>query len=75
MTSATSTAVPQSDQAIAQLGDAVERLDLVLQVPQFADGARKPVAGADQSHVMPHDVLDGLHIALDQRRVGVLRQA
>ena len=38
--------VAQADQAVAQLGLAVEGLDLVLQVAQLADGAREPVAGA-----------------------------
>ena len=66
--------VAQADQAVAQLGLAIEGLDLVLQVAQLADGAREPVTGADQAHVVPHDILDGLHIPLDEGRVGFLGQ-
>lgn len=67
--------VAQADETVAEFGGAVEGLDLVLQVTQLADGARETVATADESHVVPHDVLDGLHIALDQRRVAVVGQA
>lgn len=64
--------VSQSDETVAEFGGAIERLDLVLQVAQLADGARETVAATDESHVVPHDVLDGLHVALDQRRVAVV---
>jgi hypothetical protein len=67
--------VTQSDETVAQFDGAVECLDLVLQMAQLTDGAREPFAGADESHVVPHDILDGLHIALDERRVRILRQA
>ena len=66
--------VAQADETVAEFGGAVERLDLVLQVTQLADGARETVAAADKSHVVPHDVLDGLHVALDQRGVAVVGQ-
>ena len=61
--------VTQTDQTVAQLGLTVEGLDLVLHVTQFADGPRESVAGADESHIVPHDVLDGLHVALKQGRI------
>ena len=57
--------VAQADQAVAQLGAPVKGFDLVLQVAQFAYGAAQPFARAHQPHVMPHHVLDGLHIPLD----------
>ena len=66
--------IAQPNQPVAKLGAAVKHLDFILQVAQFTDGPRKPVAGTDQPNVVPHDILDGLHIALDQRRVRILCQ-
>ena len=42
---------------------------------QLADRARQAVAGTDQANIMPHDVLNRLHIALDQRGIGIIDQS
>jgi hypothetical protein len=57
--------VPQAYQAVTQPGCAIKRLDLIPQVAQLTDGARKAIRAAHQPNIMPHDVLDSLHIPLD----------
>ena len=66
--------VAQADETVAEFGGAIERLDLVLQVTQLTNGARETVAATNESHVVPHNILDGLHVALDQRGVAVVGQ-
>ena len=44
-------------------------------MPQFPNGAGEAVAVADQPDVVPHDILNGLHVSLDKRRVGFGDQA
>jgi hypothetical protein len=46
-----------------------------LKVAQLAEGAREAVARTDQANVMPHEVLNGLQIALDEGVIGRLGQA
>src|SRR5712691_7445676 len=63
--------VAQTYQTIGKLSSTVESFDLVPQVTQFADRSRESFAAAHQADVVPHDVLNRLHIALDQCRVGL----
>ncbi len=67
--------IPQSDQTVAQFRFLIKGFDLVLQMAQLTDRARQPVAGTDQADIMPHDILNGLHIALDQCRIGIIDQS
>ena len=67
--------IAQANQPITQPVGVVESLDTAPQVAQFMDGARKTVPTTVQANVMPHDVLYGLHIALDQCRVALGGQA
>ncbi len=67
--------ISQTDQTIAQFCVAVKSLDLIHQMAQLADCPREPVAAADQTDIMPHDVLNRLHIPLYQCRIGVGDQA
>src|SRR5271157_4458143 len=66
--------ISQSDQAIAQFCFLIKGFDLVLQMAQLTNSTRQPVAGTDQADIMPHDILNRLHIALDQRRIGIMDQ-
>src|SRR5262245_36807050 len=67
--------IAQTNQPIRQLRASIKGLDLVPQVAQFANRARQAVRASDQPDVVPHDVLNRLHVALDQRRIGFRTQA
>src|SRR6185503_10883114 len=62
--------VAQSDQSIRELCSSIKRLDLIPKVTQLTNGTRQPIRASNQPHVVPHDVLNRLHVALNQRRVG-----
>src|SRR5688500_7986699 len=67
--------IAQSDQSVGKFGRAIKRLDLIPQVTQFANRARETFATAHQTDVVPHDVLNRLHVTLNQRRIGISAQA
>src|ERR1700690_3115257 len=67
--------IPQADQAITQFCFLIEGLDLILQMTQLANGARQTVAGADQAYIMPHDILNRLHVTLNQCRIRIVDQS
>lgn len=57
--------IPKPDQTVRQFRRPVERLNLIPQMSQLSNRTRQPVGAADQPDVMPHDVLNGLHVTLD----------
>lgn len=61
--------IAQTDQLITELSDPVKGLDFAPQAAQIADGTRKSFGASHQADIMPHYILDGLHIALDQGRI------
>src|SRR6185369_7113626 len=61
--------IAQSNQTIRQLSRPVKRLDLIPEVSQLTNRARQPVRTAHETNVVPHNVLNSLHVALDQRRI------
>src|SRR4029079_16418605 len=63
--------ISQPDQPIGKLRRPVKRLDLVPQVAQLANRTRQTIRATYEPDVMPHDVLNRLHVALDQRRIRV----
>src|SRR5688572_401950 len=67
--------IAQSDQSVGKFCRSIKRFDLVPQVTQFANRARETIATAHQSDVVPHDVLNRLHVTLNQRRIGISAQA
>ena len=64
--------VPQADQGVGEFGGAIKRLDFVLHVTALAHRTRQAFARTHQPHIMPHDVLDGLHVAVDECWVCIL---
>ena len=63
--------VAQADQAVTQFSSAIKSLDLIPQMTQLANRAGETVGIAREADVVPHDVLNRLHIALNQSWVGI----
>src|SRR5689334_489174 len=63
--------IAQPDQSVREFRRAIERFDLIPEVAQLANRTRKAVGTAHQTDVVPHDVLNRLHVALNQRRIGI----
>src|ERR1044072_2759767 len=66
--------VTQSNQPVRQLRSAIKRLNLVPKVTQLTNRTRQAVGSPHQSDVVPHDVLNGLHVALNQSRIRFISQ-
>ena len=67
--------VSQTDETIVQLRRAIERLNLVPEMTQLPYCSGKSFSAAYQPNVVSHDVLNGLHVALDQGGVRVSYQS
>ena len=66
--------VTQTNQTIRQLSRSIKRLNLIPEMTQLTNRTRQSITAAHQSNVVPHDVLNGLHVALDQSRVRLISQ-
>src|ERR1044072_6075228 len=66
--------ITQSNQNIRQLRRSIKRLDLIPEMTQLTNRSRQSFATAHEPDVVPHDVLNGLHVTLDQRRVRLVSQ-
>jgi len=67
--------ITQADQTVTQFSGAVECFDFVPQVAKLAYSPGQAFFIACQSDVMPHDILNGLHITLNEGRIGIFEQA
>src|ERR1051326_7258968 len=66
--------VTQTNQTIRQLRASVKRLDLIPEMAQLANRTRQSIATAYEPDVMPHDVLNRLHVTLDQSGIRLVSQ-
>src|ERR1051326_9434165 len=66
--------VTQTNQTIRQLRASVKRLNLIPEMAQLANRTRQSIATAYESDVVPHDVLNRLHVTLDQSGIRLVSQ-
>src|SRR5712691_8280472 len=67
--------ISQANQTIVELGGSIEGLNLIPKVAQLPNCPRDSFGAAHQSHVVPHNVLNSLHVTLYQGRVCVCDQS
>lgn len=66
--------VAQANEAVAEPCFPIKGLDFVLQMTEFTNRAGESLTRTHEPHVVPHDVLDGLHVTLDECRVRLMGQ-